>query len=85
MGLSQKPTRGVPVLFSYLNQTCLRLVKQGKIGRGRSTKDKAEYAYLNTGLVTPQQDEIFAYFIKNPNYVLLTNWGVQNAEWNFIY
>lgn len=80
----KKPTRGVPVLFSYINQTCIRLVKQNKIERGKSTKDKMEYAYFNTGLVTPQQDEIFAYFIKNPNYSELTGWGVQSAEWNFI-
>lgn len=80
----KKPTRGVPVLFSYLNQTCIRLIKQDKVVRGKSTKDKMEYAYFNTGLVTPQQDEIFAYFIKNPNYYLLTGWGVQSAEWNFI-
>ncbi|MCX6236499.1 MAG: DUF3825 domain-containing protein [Bacteroidia bacterium] len=80
----KKPTRGVPVLFSYLNQTCIRLIKQGKVERGKSTKDKMEYAYFNTGLVTPQQDEIFAYFIKNPNYSALTGWGVQSAEWNFI-
>ncbi len=80
----KKPTRGVPVLFSYLNQTCNRLIKQDKIERGKSTKDKKEYAYFNTGLVTPQQDEIFAYFIKNPNYSKLTGWGVQSAEWNFI-
>lgn len=80
----KKPTRGVPVLFSYLNQTCIRLIKQDKVVRGKSTKDKMEYAYFNTGLVTPQQDEIFAYFIKNPNYSLLTGWGVQSAEWNFI-
>jgi|JI6StandDraft_1071083.scaffolds.fasta_scaffold00615_20 cold shock CspA family protein len=80
----KKPTRGVPVLFSYLNQTCLRLIKQDKIARGKSTKDKMEYAYFNTGLVTPQQDEIFAYFIKNPYFFELTDWGVQTAEWNFI-
>jgi cold shock CspA family protein len=80
----KKPTRGVPVLFSYFNQTNIRLVKQNKIIKGHSTKDKTEYAYFNTGLVTPQQDEVFAYFIKNPNYVLLTDWGVQPAEWNFI-
>lgn len=80
----KKPTRGVPVLFSYLNQTCIRLIKQDKIAKGKSTKDKMEYAYFNTGLVTPQQDEIFAYFIKNPDYSKLIGWGVQSAEWNFI-
>jgi cold shock CspA family protein len=80
----KNPTKGVPVLKSYLNQTCIRLIKQDKIVRGKSTKDKIEYAYFNTGLVTPQQDEIFAFFIKNPSYSLLTGWGVQSAEWNFI-
>jgi cold shock CspA family protein len=79
-----KPTRGVPVLFSFINQTCIRIAKQNKVVRGKSTKDKTEYAYFNTGLVTPQQDEIFAYFIKNPNYSKLTGWGIQSAEWNFI-
>lgn len=80
----KRPTRGFPVLFSYLNQTCLRLQRQDKIIKGKSSKDKTEYAYFNTGLVTPQQDEIFAYFIKNPKYVKLSGWGVQNAEWNFM-
>ncbi len=80
----KKPTRGVPVLFSYLNQTCIRLIKQEKIARGKSSKDNTEYAYFNTGLVTPQQDEIFAYFIKNPNYSKLSGWGIQSAEWSFI-
>lgn len=80
----KKPTRGVPVLFSYLNQTCIRLNKQNKIVKGKSSKDDKVYAYFNTGLVTSQQDEIFAYFIKNPNYSKLTEWGVQSAEWNFI-
>lgn len=80
----KRPTRGFPVLFSYLNQTCLRLQRQDKIIKGKSSKDKTEYAYFNTGLVTPQQDEIFAYFVKNPKYVKLSGWGVQNAEWNFM-
>lgn len=80
----KKPTKGVPVLFSFINQTCIRIVKQNKVIRGKSTKDKTEYAYFNTGLVTPQQDEIFAYFIKNPNYVKLSSWGLQQPEWNFI-
>lgn len=80
----KKPTRRVPVLFSYLNQTCNRLIKQNKVEKGKSSKDGTEYAYFNTGLVTPQQDEIFAYFIKNPRYVKLAEWGLQPAEWNFI-
>lgn len=80
----KRPTRGFPVLFNYINQTCLRLQRQDKIIKGKSSKDKTEYAYFNTGLVTPQQDEIFAYFIKNPKYVKLSGWGVQNAEWNFM-
>ncbi len=80
----KKPTKGIPVLFSYLNQTCIRLVNQNKIVRGRSTKDAKEYAWFNTGLVTPQQDEIFAYFVKNSRYKPLDGWGVQIPEWSFL-
>ncbi|WP_439490544.1 DUF3825 domain-containing protein [Algoriphagus sp.] len=80
----KKPTRGVPVLFSFMNQSCLRLQKQNKVIKGKSSKDLTEYCYFNTGLVTPQQDEIFAYFIKNPKFVKLDGWGLQSPEWNFI-
>lgn len=80
----KKPTRGFPVLYSYMNQSSLRLQRQDKIVRGKSSKDQTEYCYFNTGLVTPQQDEIFAFFIKNPKFVKLNSWGVQNPEWNFI-
>jgi cold shock CspA family protein len=80
----KKPTRGVPVLSSFINQSCLRLQRQKKIVKGKSSKDKTEYCYFNTGLVTPQQDEIFAYFIKNPKYYKLEGWGLQAPEWKFI-
>ncbi len=40
----KKPTKGVPVLFSFINQTCIRIVKQNKIIKGKSTKDKTEFA-----------------------------------------
>jgi cold shock CspA family protein len=65
----KKKTRGLPVLFSYINQTCKRIFTQNKVIFGKSSKDKTEYAYFNTGLVTSQQDEIFAYFVKNPEYI----------------
>ncbi len=80
----KNPTRGVPVLFSYANQTCKRVVTQNKVVKGRSSRDNREYAYFNTGLVTPQQDEIFAFFAKNENFTPLTGWGVQIPEWKFI-
>lgn len=80
----KKPTRGVPVLFSYFNQTCKRIVSQNKIVRGKSSRDGKEYAYFNTGLVTPQQDEIFAYFLKNGHYAPLNGWGVIIPEWSFL-
>ncbi|QEC76515.1 DUF3825 domain-containing protein [Mucilaginibacter ginsenosidivorax] len=80
----KKPTKGMPVLYSYINHTCIRLIRQDKIVKGRSSKDNKEYSYFNTGLVTPQQDEIFAYFIKNPKYSPITGWGLEIPEWSFI-
>lgn len=80
----KNPTRGVPVLFSYINQTCKRIITQNKVVKGSSSRDKREYAYFNTGLVTPQQDEIFAYFTKNERYRPLSGWGVAMPEWKFI-
>lgn len=80
----KKKTRGLPVLFSYINQTCKRIVSQNKIISGKSSKDNNRYAYFNTGLVTPQQDEIYAYFTENPSYKKLDSWGVQQPQWYFL-
>jgi hypothetical protein len=48
-----------PILFSYLVHTFERLLEQSKI----ATED--DRACFNTGLVTPNQEEIFALFEKN--------------------
>ncbi len=81
----KRPTRGVPVLFSYMNQTFLRISQSQteKLIKGRSS-DGNDYIYFNTGLVTTEQDDIYAYFIKNERYVPLTTWGVEIPEWKFL-
>lgn len=80
----KKPTKTNPVLRSYLNQTIRRIQDQNKLIEGKSSKDGKEYAYFNSGLVTSQQDEIFAYFIKSHNYKELDGWGLQKPKWHFI-
>lgn len=80
----KKPTKSNPVLWSYLNHTLKRLQDQEKIVEGSSSKSKKEYAYFNTGLVTPQQEEIFAYFEKHKDYKKLEGWGLQHPKWFFL-
>lgn len=80
----QRPSRTNPVLRSYLNQTVHRVQIQEKVILGKSSKDGKEYAYFNTGLVTPRQDEIFAYFVKQLNYKKNAGWGLQMPKWYFI-
>lgn len=79
-----RPTRTNPVLRSYLNQTIKRIQDQDKVFVGKSSSDQKEYAYFNTGLVTPQQDEIFAYFVKQRSYKELTGWGLEMPKWYFM-
>jgi len=80
----QRPTNGVPVLFSYLNQTFSRIKLQDKILFATSRDGKEQFAYFNTGLVTKEQDEIFAYFKKNERYQPQTLWGLTIPEWEFL-
>jgi cold shock CspA family protein len=80
----KRPTRSMPILFSYINQTFKQIEIQNKLLKGKSSKDGKEYAYFNTGLVTPQQDEIYGYFVKNANYTPLVGWGIQIPEWYFL-
>ena len=48
-----------PILFNYIHATFSRLVNQAKIGfDGAGSR-----ASFNTGLATPDQQEIFAYFV----------------------
>lgn len=58
---SHEPTGGLPILDSYLRYTFVRLSEEDKV----SVSADGAYAALNTGLVTPMQEEIFALFVKN--------------------
>lgn len=60
-----------PVLRSYVRHTFNRLKEQNKIMEGDDKKGN-RVALLNTALVTPFQEEIFAYFCKN--YHKNTDW-----------
>lgn len=53
-----------PILRSYLMYTFARLKEENKIALAE--RDGRRYACFNTGLVTPNQEEIFAYFDSNP-------------------
>lgn len=50
-----------PILQNYLNYTFLRLQEQGKI----FFAPDGQHAIFNTGLLTPDEKEIFALFAKN--------------------
>jgi len=80
----QRPTNGVPVLFSYLNQTFSRIQLQDKVIYAKSRDGKEEFANFNTGLVTKEQDEIYAYFKKNDRHRQLTEWGLSIPQWEFL-
>lgn len=79
----QKPTGGNPILKSYLNQTCKRVVDQGKFVEGASSKG-VKYLFLNTGLVDVFQNEIYAYFSENRRYTDSTSWGIKTPKWWFL-
>lgn len=79
----QKPTGNYPILKSYLNKTCERVVKQGKCKVGKAS-DGTEYLFFNTGLVDVFQNEIFAYFQKNKRYTNNQPWGIRIPEWWFL-
>jgi hypothetical protein len=73
----------IPVLRSYMNQTCKQLVRQDKINWGISSYGD-EYAFFNTGLVNNFQDEIYAYFQKNRKYSEHQPWGIKTPKWEFL-
>lgn len=79
-----KPTSGVPVLWSYINHSFERIMVQKKLVKGRSSKDGKEYLYFNTGLVTPFQDEIYGYFMKIPTIDKLDSWHIKQPEYEFL-
>ena len=81
----QQPTGGCPVLFSYINQTFLRVeFQRDKILYGKSKDGKGEFACFNTGLVTKEQDDIYAYFTKNDEWQELKDWGLSIPKWKFL-
>lgn len=74
---------GIPILRSYMNQTCKRLVYQGKINSNISSYGE-EYAFFNTGLVDKFQNDIYAYFVKNKRYSECQPWGIIIPKWRFL-
>lgn len=52
-----------PILVNYISHTYIRLVEENKI----SLSPNGQNLCFNTGLVTPNQEEIFAYFEANRN------------------
>lgn len=73
----------IPVLRSYINQTCKQLIRQDKVVFGISSYGD-EYAFFNTGLVSDLQDEIYAYFQKNRKYSEHQPWGINIPKWEFL-
>ncbi|MBM3756695.1 MAG: DUF3825 domain-containing protein [Acidobacteria bacterium] len=57
----KKPASNFPILSGYLNYTFLRLQQESKI---RFTQDQRQ-ACFNTGLQTPDENNIFAVFARN--------------------
>lgn len=57
------PSKPLPILFSYLNHTFMRLKEQNKIVQ------KGSFYCFNTGLVTIHQEEIFALFKETGNRI----------------
>lgn len=79
----QKKTEEIPILCSYMDQTCKRILEEDKLVLGYSSAGK-EYAYFNTGLADNFQSEVFAYFEKNHNYKEVGNWGISIPKWHFL-
>ena len=52
---------GRPILYNYLHYTYVRLREENKIFES----DDRQYATFNTGLVTPNQESLFALFSPN--------------------
>ena len=72
----------IPVLVSYMNQTCKRIVETNRYIT--ASKNGVDYLYFNTGLADKFQDDIYAYFVKNEKYVANQGWGIKTPEWFFL-
>lgn len=79
----QNKTGGYPILKSFINQTCKRIIDQGKLVTGTSNNGEV-YSYFNTGLVDEFQNDIFAYFKKNRKFKNNQPWGIHIPEWEFL-
>lgn len=79
----QHSTGKVPILVSYLDQTCKRIIEEDKLVLGKSSDGK-EYAYFNTGLADRFQSEVFAFFEKNHYYKETENWSIAIPKWHFL-
>ncbi|GAA3941781.1 hypothetical protein GCM10022209_41210 [Chitinophaga oryziterrae] len=55
------PSSDYPVLFNYIHHTFSKLEGEGKI------EVENDYSIFNTGLVTENQEEVYAYFQSNKN------------------
>jgi hypothetical protein len=53
----------LPILYNYIQYTYIRLSEEDKI----SVSDNGQYLSFNTGLVTPNQEAIFAFCTTNRN------------------
>lgn len=59
----KRPGQNLPILRNYLNYTFLRLQEEQKIVVSRD----GEYCAFNTGLLTPNEKDLCAFFQKNKN------------------
>jgi len=65
----------LPLIESYIRYTFARLSEQDSIALGQATDGTAQAAF-NTGLVTPNQEEIYGFF---------TSRGVDDShDWKFV-
>ncbi len=77
-------TGDYPVLDSYVHQTFIQLQKEDKIEYAEQN-GVATYAAFNTGLVTPKQEEIFAYFeINRPPSPTYSYLNLDSQKWKFL-
>jgi hypothetical protein len=63
----------LPVLFNYIQYTYSRLAQENKI----TISDDGQCLTFNTGLVTPNQEPIFAFANTNRNHDSNVNWFFQ--------
>lgn len=72
-----KSRRKYPVLYGYILYTFARLLEEGKIAQAVDAGGR-RVASGNTGLVTPKQEEIFAYFVESRNATDPRKWVLQD-------